>query len=160
MRIVFALGLAAFFIWLWTVLFPSQETIITRRFEKLARAASVRASDGYLARMAGARRVGDYLAKTVEISIDLPNRQQHMTMTREEIVEDMMAVHSIGGLSVKFPDISVTVAAEGTSAQADVTVEARGSGDQDTFIEEMRFTLRKTGGQWLITKVQTIRALS
>jgi hypothetical protein len=72
----------------------------------------------------------------------------------------MMAAHLSGGLTVKFPDINVTVDPDQQSAQADITVEAQAPGEQDMTVQEMRFTLRKLDGKWLITRVQTVRTLS
>jgi hypothetical protein len=46
------------------------------------------------------------------------------------------------------------------SAVADLTVEAKVSGERDPIVWEMKFTLRKTDGQWLITRVETVRTLN
>ncbi len=110
--------------------------------------------------MAGAQSVGNFFSASVEINIDLPTRQQHSTLSRDDIVQTMMAAHSSGGFTVKFPDISVTIAADQNNAQADVTVEASVPGEQDLIVQQMRFTLQKIGGKWLITRVQTVRTLS
>jgi hypothetical protein len=42
---------------------------------------------------------------------------------------------------------------------ADLTAEARISGESDLFVQEMKFTLRKDGSRWLITRVQTVQTL-
>lgn len=159
-RFVLVLAVAALGVWLWLVLFPSPEKVIARQFEKLAQAASVRPGEGFLPRMAGAQRVGGFFSTNVEINIDLPGLQQHDTMSRDDIVQKMMGANLAGGLKVKFPDINVTVDADKATAQADITVKARIPGEQDMMVQAMKFTLRKTGGKWLITRVQTVRTLS
>ncbi|MGD0813746.1 MAG: nuclear transport factor 2 family protein [Verrucomicrobiota bacterium] len=159
-RLILALSVSALAVWLWLVLFPSPEKIIIGQFEKLARAASVQPGEGSLARLAGAEKVGRFFSTNVQIDIDLPNRQQHAAMSREEIVQAVLAAHSAGGLKVKFPDINVTVASDQATAQADVTVEAKVPGEQDVLVQAMKFTLQKTDGRWLITRVQTVRTLS
>jgi hypothetical protein len=63
-------------------------------------------------------------------------------------------------LTVRFPDINVTVSADHESAQVDITVEARVPGEQDTMVQAIRFTLRKIDGKWLITRAQTVRTFS
>ncbi len=147
-------------VWLWLALFPSPEKVIAGRFEKLARAASVRPGEGSLPRLAGAEKVGSFFATNVEIDIDIPGRQQHGAMSRDEIVQAVLAANSAGDLKVKFPDINVTVGAGETTAQADVTVVAKVPGEQDMFVQAMKFTLQKIDGKWLITRVQTVRTLS
>jgi hypothetical protein len=160
LRFVLALAAAALGVWLWLVLFPSPEKIIAGQFEKLARAASVQPGEGYLPRMARAQKVGDFFSTNVEINIDLPGRQQNAAMSRDDIVQAVMAAQTAGGLTVKFPDINVTVGADKETAEADVTVEARVPGEQDMMVQEMKFTLRRIDGKWLITRVQTVRTLS
>jgi hypothetical protein len=41
---------------------------------------------------------------------------------------------------------------------ADVLALARVPGERDTIERQMKFTLRKIDGQWLIVKVETVRA--
>jgi hypothetical protein len=159
-RCLVLLAAGACGVWLWTALFPSPEKIITRQFEKLARAASVQPGAGYLPRMAGAQTVGGFFSTNVDVNIDTLGFQQHAAMSRDDIVQAMMAAHLSGGLTVKFPDINVTVDPDQQSAQADITVEAQAPGEQDMTVQEMRFTLRKLDGKWLITRVQTVRTLS
>lgn len=159
-RFVLMLAVAALGVWLWLVLFPSPEKVIAGQFEKLARAASVRPGEGYLPRLIGAQKVGGFFSDSVEVNIDLPGRQQHATMSRDDIVQAMLAADSSGGLTVKFPDINVAVGADKETAQADITVEARVPGGQDMMVQAMKFTLRKIAGKWLITRVQTVRTLS
>jgi hypothetical protein len=61
---------------------------------------------------------------------------------------------------VEFPDVNVTVAPDKQSATADLTVKAQAGGDRDSIWQEMKFTLQKTGGKWLITRVETVRTLT
>jgi hypothetical protein len=63
-------------------------------------------------------------------------------------------------LDVKFPDVNVTVAPDGNSATADVTVDANVSGQSDAILQEVKFTFVREDGHWLINKVETVRVLS
>ena len=67
---------------------------------------------------------------------------------------------ALSGLKVQFPDINITVAPDKQSAVADLTVEANVAGERDPIVQEMKFTLQKTDGEWLITRVETVRTLS
>ena len=160
-RIVLLAALAALGIWLWTVLFPRPEKIIHRRLTELARTVSSSANESDLTRLAAARSVAGFFAATVELNVDLPELGQHNSMDREEITQlALMGRSRAGGLRVKFPDINITVAPDQQSAVADLTVEANVSGEHDPIVQEMKFTLRKTDGQWLITRVETVRTLT
>ena len=160
-RIVLLAALAALGIWLWTVLFPSPEKVIRRRLTKLARTVSSAANESDLTRLAAARSVAGFFSTNVELNVDLPELGQHSSLDREEITQAaLMARSRAGGVRVKFPDINITVAPDKQSAVADLTVEANISGEHDSVVREMKFTLRKTDGQWLITRVETVRTLS
>jgi hypothetical protein len=153
-RIVLLAALTALSIWLWTVLFPSPETVIRKRLTELARTVSSST------RLAAARSVAGFFAANVELNVDLPELGQR-TMDREEITQvALMARSRAGGVQVKFPDINITVAPDKQSAVADLTVETNVSGERDSVVQEMKFTLRKTDGQWLITRVETVRTLT
>jgi hypothetical protein len=39
-------------------------------------------------------------------------------------------------------------------------VEANVAGEKDAIVQEMKFTFQKMGGQWLISRVETVRTLS
>jgi hypothetical protein len=159
-RIVLLAALAALGIWLWTVLFPRPEKVIRRRLTELARTVSSSANESDLTRLATARNVAGFFAATVELNVDLPELGQR-TMDREEITQAaLMGRSRAGGLLVKFPDINITVATDKQSAVADLTVEAKASGERDSMVQEMKFTLRKTDGQWLITRIETVRTLT
>ena len=160
-RLVMLAALVALGVWLWLVLFPSPEKVIHKRLVALADTVSFSSSQGNLSRLAGAPNLGDFFSADVEVNIDVPGHVQERLMSRQEIVQAAMAARStVGGLKVKFPDINITVAPDKQSAVADLTVEARVSGQPDLIVQEMKFTLRKTDGKWLVTRVETVRTLS
>jgi hypothetical protein len=39
-------------------------------------------------------------------------------------------------------------------------VQVQAAGDKDYYVQEMKFTFQKIGGDWLITRVETVRTLS
>jgi len=159
-RIVLLAALAVQGVWLWTVLFPSPEKVIRKHLTQLARTVSSSPNERDLARLAAARGVAGFFAANVELSVDLPELGHRDSMDREEISQlALMGRSRAGGLSDKFPDIIITVAPDKQSAMADLTVEAKVSGERDSIVREMKFTLRKTDGQWLITRIETVRTL-
>ncbi len=157
LRIVLAAALVALGVWLWTVLFPSPEKVIRRRLIELAHTASVSISDGDLVRLAAARRLASFFSTNVEVNLELSGLPHQNIMDRDQITQAALIAHT---RTVKFPDISVTVAPGKQSATADLTVEAEISGEQGLVVQEMKFTLRKIDGEWLIVRVDTVRTLS
>ena len=148
-------------VWLWTVLFPSPEKVIRQRLATVAQRASFSPNESALARLADAESLAGYFSTNVEINLDVPGRVQHTILGRDEITQTAVAARSTSSsLSVKFLDMNVTIGPDKQSAVADFTVEASIADEQDLIVQEMKFTLQKISGQWLITRVETIRTLS
>jgi hypothetical protein len=155
LALVVALG-----VWAWVALHPDPEHLIRRQLENLARTASFGPNQGYLAKLAGAQKLADFCATNIEVTIDVPGHQEHRLAGREDIQQTALAVRaSVSSLTVTFPDIAVQVSADQQSAVADLTLEAQVAGERDMIVQEMKVTLQKIGGQWLLVKVETVRTL-
>ena len=155
--------LAALAVWGWIALHPSPERQIRRQLQSLARAASFEPGEGSLTQLAGASRAAEFFSADVEVIIDAPGLSNRRIEGRDEVQQALAIAHGGGrGLRVAFPDVAVAVATDSQSAVADVTLEARviGQPDADRIVQEMRFTFRKTDGQWRIVKVATVKTLS
>lgn len=165
MKIAFRLVLlavaAALGIWLWTVLFPSPQKIIRQRLEAVARRVSFTTDENKLASLTDAQGLAAYFATNAEINVEVPGRDQFILSGRNEITQAALTARSmISSLSVRFLDISVTVAPNRRSATVDLTVDANISDQRDAVVQETKITFRKIDGEWLITRVETVRTLS
>jgi hypothetical protein len=165
MRIVFrVLGmviLAGLGVWLWTILFPSPQKIIRQRLEVIAKCVSFKPGEGMLVGLAGAEGLAGYFATNAEVNLEVPGRDHFVISGRNEITQAALTARSaVGSLQVKFLDITVTVAPNRQSATVDLTVDANVSGQQDVVVQETKILLRKINGEWLITRVETVRTLS
>lgn len=160
-RIVALLAMAALGYWLWTVFFPGDETVIRKRLNRVAELMTFDAKEGNIARIANVEEAASLFAREVEIVIDTPAQSRQILAGRDELRQTALAVRmSLAGLTIKFLDINVTLAPDKTNATVNLTGEARVPGDRDLFVQEMRFTLRKVEGKWLITRVETVRTLT
>lgn len=156
--VVVVLGLGA---WAWTALHPGAEKLIRRQLSGVARAASFGPDQGSLAKMASAQRLADYFSSNVEVHIEVPGHPVHTLTGREDIQQAALAARgSVQSLTVSFPDITVALNADHESAIVYLTLRARVAGEQDMIVQELKLTMRKMDGQWLIVKVETTRTLS
>lgn len=161
LRVVLLAALVALGVWLWTIFFPSPEKIIRRRLAAVAKLVSFTTNESSLARLASAESLTGYFATNVEVNINTGESGQRQFVGRAQIRQAVLAAHSaFGSLSVKFLDVDVDVAPDKTSATADVTVDANVAGQPNAILQEVKITLRKIGGQWLITRVETVRILT
>ena len=148
-------------IWLWTILFPSPEKVIRKQLSELARDASFSGNQSSLAGIAGAQKLANFFSTNAEVNLDVPGRDVQTLTGRDEIMQaDAGARASLDGLKVEFPDVSVTVNSDKQSATADLAAKVQFAGSRDFDVQEMKFTLEKIDGKWLITRVETVRARS
>jgi hypothetical protein len=94
--------------------------------------------------------------------LDAPLNLQRAFESREEIAQVALASRSLlgGGLKVEFLDVNVTIGADKQTALADLTARVKINGSADVIVQEIKFSLQKTDGQWLITHIETIRPFS
>lgn len=160
-RLILLVALVALGVWLWTIFFPGPEKIIRQRLDKVAKEASFTANEGALARLGAAQSLAGYFSTNAEVHVDTREAGQHDLIGRQQIMQTVVAAQSVlGSMNVKFLDVVITVASDKQSATADLTVDANVSGQPDSIVQQLKITLQKIDGQWLITRVTTVRVLS
>jgi len=160
-RLVLLVALVAAGVWLWTILFPGPEKIIHKRLAQAASEASFKSGENPLISAARAENLASRFATNVEININVPEYGRQEIVGRAEITQAVAGAHMrLSSLKVEFPDVSVTVAPDKQSAIADVAMKVQAAGEKDFNVQEMKLTFRKIGGDWLITRVETVRAPS
>lgn len=160
-RLIVLAAVVAIAAWLWTVLFPSPEKIIRHRLDKIARDVSFEAKENPLLIASKAETLASFFSTNVEVNLDALERGRHDFTGRQEIIQAAAGAHSaMSALNVKFLDVNVTVGADKQSAVANLTVEARVADQTDPIVQPMKFTFRKTDGDWLVTRVEAVRPLT
>jgi len=160
-RLIVLVMLAALGVWLWTILFPSPEHIVRKRLAKLAQDVSFTQNENDLIKIADAQNVAGFFSDNVEVNITIPGHEEATMAGKEQIREAALASRQQAtALTVKFPDVNVTVSPDKTSATADVTLNATVSGEQDAIIQELNIKFQKINSDWLISKVETVQAVS
>jgi hypothetical protein len=66
---------------------------------------------------------------------------------------------SLGSLKVDFPDINIVLGPDGQSAEVDLTAVGKVSSEPDPEVCELKFLLTRTGGDWMIRRVETVKTL-
>jgi hypothetical protein len=153
---VFALGW-----WLWTVLFPSDETVIRKRLDRVAALMTFDSKEGGIAMAANVSELIGLFEVEVEVEIDTPEFQRQSLAGRDMIRNAALAARqNYSPLEVKFLDQNVTIAPDGTNATVHLTGQVRQPGKRDLLVQELKFMLRKVNGKWIIHRVETVRTLT
>jgi ketosteroid isomerase-like protein len=147
-------------IWVWWTFFPSAQRAIRKTLLELAKAACIAPNESPLAKAINSKKVTDFCTGDVEITVDIPGYSRQTINGRDELLQAAMGARAlVGGLNVEFLDIHVTVGPDKQSAIAELTAKGKVPGDKDLLVQELKFTLKKMGGDWLIQKVETVKTL-
>jgi hypothetical protein len=63
-------------------------------------------------------------------------------------------------LKVEFPDMNISLGADGQTAKVNLTGKGTVPGERDISAQEFNFMLKKVDGKWLIYQVETVKTLS
>jgi hypothetical protein len=160
-RLVLLAVLIAAGVGLWTVLFPSPEKIVRKRLAQVAAEASFDSGENALLLAARWENLASRFSTNVEINISAPGYGRQEVAGRAKIPQIAAAARSRWtSVKVEFPDVSVTLGPDKQSAVADVAVKVQAAGETDFNVQEVKFTFQKIGGDWLITRVETVPAPS
>jgi hypothetical protein len=144
----------------WRALHPSDEAVVRKQLQSLAKTASFSPKDGLITKAAGIDKLIGYFSTNVAVDINVPGLRERLLAGRDELQQAALAARGSGKtISVSFPDVTVIVNADHESAVADATLQARVSGESDNFVQEVKFHFHKTNGDWLIDKVETVKTL-
>ena len=161
-RLILLAAVAVAGVWLWTILFPGPEKIIRHRLAEIARLASFNGNENPLAALGGAQKLAGYCSPGLHVKLDAPANVEHTFESRQEITQALLAARAAfgGTLNVEFVDVLVTVAPDKQSAEADLTARMQSAGSSEINVQEIKFTLKKVDGQWLVTRAETVRTFS
>ena len=146
-------------VWVHRRWFPPPELAIKNRLLALASLASFSPNQAPLARLAHGKLV-DFFTRDVEIN--LPEAPPGLTRVsgRDNLREFILGARSQAqSLSVHFPDLQVVVNPDGESGTTVVTAVVDANAEANAMVQELRFTLRKDGGTWLVARVESLKTL-
>ncbi|HEX7577330.1 MAG TPA: hypothetical protein VF430_04765 [Verrucomicrobiae bacterium] len=146
-------------VWLWTLVFPSPEKVVRKRLAQLAAEVSFNSGENPLVIAVRSENLASRFSTNVEVNLNAPGFERLQFSGRADITQAAAGARTrLSSLKVEFPDVSVTVAPDRQSAVADVAVKVQAAGEKDSNVQEVKFTFQKIGGDWLITRVESVRA--
>jgi len=160
-RHVLVAALAALGFWLYTVFFPSPEKVIRKRLTNVAQLASIKPGQGLLSRGASIQELANCFDSKIEITVNWRGGSRHTLAGRDEIIEAAKLAHArFKSLQIEFLDMNVALSPDKQSATVNLTAKVTSSDEQDFQAQELKITLKKVNGEWLIFQIETVRTLS
>lgn len=144
----------------WGYLFPGPEKIIRKRTMEVAHLASFGPNEAPLAKLSNTQQLLSLFAPDVTVVMDVPNRHQFTLAGRQELQQALMPLRTqISSMTVEFLDVHVAVASDKNSASVSLTAKAQIGGDREPYIQELLITFGNVSGDWLLTRLETVKTL-
>jgi hypothetical protein len=154
--IIVALG-----VWIWVTLFPGPEQAIRKRLAEVAQLGTFAGNEGPLAKGLNSQKLASFFTPDVEVSVDVPGVPRQKFSGQDDLLKAAMVVRTyLSSLKVELLDINIMFAPGKTSAIANLTLKVQINGEKDFTPQEMKFTLKKVKGEWLIRQAETVKTLS
>jgi hypothetical protein len=154
LTLVLGIGLLA-----WRFFFPGPERVIRKRMDEIAKLASFQANEGPLARVANVQKLTSFFSGDVEVMLDVRGNQAQTFSGRATLLQAAMGVRTaLSSLTVEFLDVNVAVDPDKMSAVVHLTAKGKVPGDMQ--VQELKMILKKIDGDWLITRIETVKTLS
>ena len=148
-------------IWAWKAFFPGPEKAIRRNLTQFAQAISFSSNEGNLTRVADSQNAVSLCTSNIEISVEATGYPPQSVNGPAELFQALMLARTrLPSLQVEFLDPNISLAPNKESAVVDLTARGRSPGERDIQVMELKFTLQKVGGHWLIRKIETVKTLS
>jgi len=147
-------------VWLWTIWFPNPQQAVRNRLNQVAQLASSSGNEGNFSRVANVQKLGRLFSPDVQVLVDITGAESYTFNSREELMQAAMAAKRFtSGLKAEFLDMNIEMGTADESALVDLTLKARVNGESDMIVQELKFTLKKINGDWLITRIETVKTL-
>jgi len=160
MRIVVLAALIGVGLLSWRFFFPSPEQAIRKRLGELARMASFSTSESGPAKLWNAEKLSSFCTTDVEMNIDIPGRSRQTFSGRQEVLQTAVGARSmVSSLQIEFLDVTIAVNPDKVSAVVNLTGRGKIPGEKDFLVQELKFTLKKVEGDWLINRIETVKTL-
>lgn len=139
--------------------FMGPEGHIRKQLSQLEELVSYEASEGDLASLGKARRLGGLFTENVEIRLKGFAGARNVK-GRKQVQQAAMAARSQAkSLKASLHDITVQVSEDKESATVEATGQAKVSGERSSVVQDFIFRFVKTPEGWLIAGVKTVEAL-
>jgi hypothetical protein len=150
-------GLAAWAIWM---LLPSDEKVIRKTLSGLAAVVSVTPNDSTLVRLAKSEKLRDFFSQDVEIHFESEGWETQHIIGRADLVSIAAAARTqFRKAKIQLLDVHVKFGDDQESATAYMTLLGDLDSEKNAISQELKMALKKIEGDWLITRVETIKTL-
>lgn len=144
--------------WAWMAAVPNPRAVIRRRLEKLAQIASFSQDEGPGTKLANVQKIGGYFADQVTVNVEVQGLDKAEYNSRAELIQSMQAARmAVGSVQAKFLGSKIEMTPGNQEAIVGVVLTVDINGEQNAVVVDLKIGMKKIGGDWLITRVETVQ---
>jgi hypothetical protein len=126
----------------------------------LAAAVSINPDDSTLVRLAKSEKLRDFFSQDVEIHFESDGWEtQHITGRADLVSMAAAARTQFRKARIQLLDVHVKFGTDPDSATAYMTLLGDLDSEKNVISQELKMALKKIDGDWMITRVETIKTL-
>ena len=157
-RLLMLAGLMALGYWGWRMAFPDPRKAVWHRLEKLAQIASFPPNEGQIAKLANVQKLAGFFADQVTVNVEVQSVEKAEFSNREDLIQAMQAGRmAASSVKAKFLGPKIEMTPGNQEAIVGVALAADINGEQNVVVVDLKIKMKKMGGDWLITLVESVQ---
>ena len=147
-------------VWIYRILFPSDEKLIRKLLAEVAQTAEVKPNENPIFKIAGANKLAGFFSSDAVLKMDVAGVDTRTLETPDELRQAIAAARaSLQEAKFQLHEILVNVGPDPRSATAQFVATAYLNGSGDPLVQELKMQLRKIDSHWRISRVETVKTL-
>ena len=122
--------------------------------------APFRANGAACTRLGSAKELAGLFTPEAQAVVNIRGYHDQVIKGRDQFFETAMAARSTGpGATVEFLDPVIQFPGSHEGAVVELTMKAQINGEPDLIVQELRLTMKRQSGEWLIDRIETVKSL-
>ena len=147
-------------VWIYRILFPSDEKLIRQLLAEAAQTAAVKPNENPLFKIASANKLVGFFSADAVLKLEVAGVDTRTLDTPEDLRQAITAARaSLQEAKFQLREVQVGMGSDSQSATAQLVAIAYLNGSGDPLVQELKIQLKKIGHRWKISRVETVKTL-
>jgi hypothetical protein len=147
-------------IWIYRILFPSDEKLIRQLLAEVAQTAAVKPNENPMFKIAGGNKLVGFFSPDAVLKMEVAGVDARTLDTPDDLRQAVIAARaSLQEAEFQFHEVLVNVGPDSSSATAQFVATAYLNGSGDPLVQELKMQLKKIDRHWKISRVETVKTL-
>ncbi len=147
-------------VWIYRILFPSDEKLIRQLLAEAAQTAAVKPNENPLFKIASANKLVGFFSADAVLKLEVAGVDTRTLDTPEDLRQAVTAARaSLQEAKFQLREVQVGMGSDSQSATAQLVAIAYLNGSGDPLVQELKIQLKKIDHRWKISRVETVKTL-